>query len=136
MKIHWLYPLLQVFDMPTSLRFYRDVLGFGVVQKSGDGDDVDWVWLRHDTCDLMLNTAYEREERPAAPDPSRVAAHSDTLLYLGCEHLEEVYLRLRAHGVKVSPPTIAPYGMKEVHATDPDGYELCFHWRETPKSNS
>ena len=24
-------PLLEVFDMPTSIRFYRDVLGFEVV---------------------------------------------------------------------------------------------------------
>jgi catechol 2,3-dioxygenase-like lactoylglutathione lyase family enzyme len=27
-------PLLQVFDMPTSVRFYRDKLGFEVVSTS------------------------------------------------------------------------------------------------------
>jgi hypothetical protein len=26
--VRGLVPLLQVFDMPTSIRFYRDVLGF------------------------------------------------------------------------------------------------------------
>jgi len=30
MDIHGIAPLLQVFDMPTSLHFYRDVLGFTV----------------------------------------------------------------------------------------------------------
>lgn len=30
MDIHGVAPLLRVFDMPTSLRFYRDVLGFAV----------------------------------------------------------------------------------------------------------
>lgn len=33
-------PLLQVFDMPTSLAFYRDVLGFEVIQASPPGDKV------------------------------------------------------------------------------------------------
>jgi hypothetical protein len=30
MDIHGVAPLLQVFDMPTSLRLYRDLLGFTV----------------------------------------------------------------------------------------------------------
>lgn len=38
-------PLLQVFDMPTSIRFYRDVLGFEVVSDAGGGDDTDWCLL-------------------------------------------------------------------------------------------
>jgi catechol 2,3-dioxygenase-like lactoylglutathione lyase family enzyme len=33
--------LLQVFDMPTSVRFYRDVLGFEVLQTSPrEGDQL------------------------------------------------------------------------------------------------
>ena len=44
--IRGLCPLIQVYDMPTSLRFYRDILGFAEVEKSGQGDDVGWAWLR------------------------------------------------------------------------------------------
>ncbi len=36
--VRGLCPLIQVFDMPRSLHFYRDVLGFEEVQKSGEGD--------------------------------------------------------------------------------------------------
>lgn len=32
--IQGLCPLMQVFDMPTSLAFYRDLLGFQVVQQA------------------------------------------------------------------------------------------------------
>jgi catechol 2,3-dioxygenase-like lactoylglutathione lyase family enzyme len=41
-------PLLEVFDMPTSIRFYRDVLGFHVVEPEplADGDGCDWALLR------------------------------------------------------------------------------------------
>lgn len=126
--IRGLVPLLQVFDMPTSLRFYRDVLGFAEVGKSGEGDDVHWAWLRHGEAEVMLNTAYDDGDRPQQPEAARVAAHGDTGLFIGCEDLDEAYRCLRAHGVRVEPPKVAPYGMKQVHATDPDGYALCFQW--------
>ena len=31
-KVEGSAPLIQVFDMPTSVAFYRDVLGFSVVK--------------------------------------------------------------------------------------------------------
>ena len=34
LDVRGLTPLLQVFDMPTSVRFYRDVLGFKVIGTS------------------------------------------------------------------------------------------------------
>ena len=46
MEINGLTPLLQVLNMPRSLVFYRDILGFEVVRDSGNGDDSSWVWLR------------------------------------------------------------------------------------------
>ena len=126
--IRGLCPLLQVFDMPTSLRFYRDVLGFAEVQKSGHGDDVHWAWLRHGDADVMLNTAYDDGERPPTPDAPRAAAHADTCLFMGCEDLEGAYTYLVAQGVSAQPPKVAPYGMRQLYATDPDGYGLCFQW--------
>jgi glyoxylase I family protein len=67
LTVRGLCPLLQVFDMPTALRFYRDVLGFTEVEKSGQGDDVGWAWLRQGEASVMLNTAYDVGERPPAP---------------------------------------------------------------------
>ena len=36
-------PLLQVFDMPTSVRFYTEVLGFEIHEQSEPGDVFDWA---------------------------------------------------------------------------------------------
>jgi catechol 2,3-dioxygenase-like lactoylglutathione lyase family enzyme len=119
-------PLLAVFDMDRSLAFYRDVLGFSVVEQAGPADDVGWVWLRRGDFHLMLNTAYERPDRPAAPDPARVAAHADVALYIGCADADAVYAALRARGVELAPPAVAPYGMKQLYLRDPDGFVLCF----------
>ena len=119
-------PLLQVFDMPAALAFYRDTLGFAVVQSSGPGDTFDWGLLRLGDAWLMLNTAYEAPHRPAAPDPARIAAHQDTALYFGCADVDGVHAYLRERGLAVKEPVITSYGMKQLYVRDPDGYNLCF----------
>ncbi len=125
-KVDGLAPLIQVFDMTTSVAFYRDVLGFTVVNQSEPGDNFDWGMLRLDDAVVMLNTAYEKDHRPPPPDHSRVAAHDDTALFFGCPDVDAAYAHLCEKGVNVKPPTVAPYGMKQLYVKDPDGYVLCF----------
>ena len=127
--------LVLVFDMPTSLKFYRDVLGFDVVATNDDeaGDNVDWCYLRLGKTELMLNGMYEGPERPPAPDKKRTAAHSDVCLYFGCPDVDAAYHYLRAKGLDVKEPRVAPYGMKQLYLLDPDGYNLCFQWEASPE---
>jgi glyoxylase I family protein len=127
-KVEGVAPLVQVFDMPTSVSFYRDILGFEVVNQSSPGDDFDWGWLKLNDAELMLNTAYEREERPSLPDPDRIDAHADTALYFGCRDVDGAYAYLRSRGVECEPPKNAPYGMRQLYLKDPDGYVICFQW--------
>jgi catechol 2,3-dioxygenase-like lactoylglutathione lyase family enzyme len=128
-EIRGMAPLLQVFDMPTSIRFYRDVLGFDVVTTSTPrGEHFDWALLRLSGVELMLNTAYEEDARPAAPDPARFAMHEDTCLYFGCPNVDAAYAYLRARDVAAKEPEVAHYGMKQLYVSDPDGYSLCFQW--------
>ena len=115
--------------MPTSVKFYRDVLGFEVVTTSTPrGEHFDWALLRLNGTELMLNTAYEEDARPTAPDPVRFAAHEDTCLYFGCPDVDAAYAYLRARGVAAKEPKVAPYGMKQLYLSDPDGYSICFQW--------
>jgi len=127
-EIHGMAPLLSVFDMPVSLLFYRDILGFKVIETSGQGDNSGWVMLRLNASTLMLNTAFDDDERPAAADPAHIAVHHDTCLYFGCPDVDEAYEYLQEKGLAVKPPEIAPYGMKQLYINDPDGYSLCFQW--------
>lgn len=129
--IRGMVPLLQVFDMPTAIRFYRDVLGFEVTARSGQTDDCGWASLRFKGVEIMLNTAYDDGQRPPKPDPARAAAHDDTCLFFGCEDLDGTYQHLLANGLSVSPPTVARYGMRQLYAKDPDGFGLCFQWPAT-----
>jgi glyoxylase I family protein len=127
-----LCPMLQVFDMPTSVRFYRDVLGFELVSNSvlRAPDEFGWCLLRYtDGTEMMLNTAYDYGERPESPEPARVAAHGDTCMYFGCPDVDGACRHLRGKGVVVDEPRIAWYGMKQLYLTDPDGFGICFQWQ-------
>jgi len=125
-------PLVQVFDMPTSVRFYRDILGFAIVSNapSRAPDEFGWCLLRHgDSTEVMLNTAYDYGERPEHPDPARIAAHNDTCLYIGCPDVDAAYHFLLSRGIALKPPQVAHYGMKQLYLEDPDGFGICFQWR-------
>jgi len=125
-------PLLAVFDVPRAIAFYRDGLGFEVVNTSKpftDGkDDYGWAMLRLNGIELMVNNMYEDNIRPTEPDPARAAAHADTIIYFACRDVDGAYATLRAKGIAASQPKVAYYGMKQTYASDPDGYKLCFQW--------
>jgi catechol 2,3-dioxygenase-like lactoylglutathione lyase family enzyme len=125
-KVAGLCPLLQVFDMPISIAFYCGVVGFEIAMQSRPGDQFDWALLRMGATELMLNTAYEADARPAARDAARQGAHGDTGLYFHCADLNEAYEYLKSHGVAAEKPVVRVYGMKQLNFRDPDGYELCF----------
>jgi len=124
-------PLLQVYDMPEALAFYRDVLGFEVVGASPEveapeGRFSHWMWLRLGPADVMLNTAYDEGRRPPARERAQQRWHGDTCLYFGAADVDAVYETLRPKIAGLKPPKNAPYGMRQLYLKDPDGYGLCF----------
>ena len=120
-------PLIQVFDMKASVAFYCDKLGFTLVRRSQEGEDhFDWCMLENGGSHLMLNTRYERHERPSRPDPQRVAHHDDATFNFRCVDVEAAYHALLAKGVAVEPPKKMHYGAKEIWVKDPDGFSINF----------
>jgi glyoxylase I family protein len=131
-EVQGVAPMVQVFDMPRSIRFYRDLLGFAVTgrsnAKSADPDDVNWAMLQLSNATIMLNTAYDPDDVPQAPDAGRWSGHQDTCLYFGCPDVDGAYQHLLSQGFKANPPKVAWYGMKQLYLTDPDGFGICFQW--------
>ena len=125
-EMRGLCPLIQVFNMRRSLGFYRDLLGFTVVADSGGGDDASWVWLRRGAINLMLNDQYEPGYVPEVPPDERTLWHKDTCLYFDCPDPDAAYGYLRSKGVELEAPNTAPYGMRQLYLSDPDGYGICF----------
>jgi hypothetical protein len=73
----------------------------------------------------MLNTAYDPDERPGAPDPARWAGHPHTTLFLFCPDLDEANKHLRSKGIAAEKQVVRDYGMRQLSITGPDGYRLC-----------
>jgi glyoxylase I family protein len=128
-QVQGLTPLIEVFDMPTSVAFYRDVIGFEVVMQSRPGNAFDWALLRMSEAELILNTAYEKDQRPPTPDRARWAGHCHTTLFFYCPELDEAYEHLCSKGIAVEKPVVRDYGMRQLSVSDPDGYGLCFQCR-------
>jgi uncharacterized glyoxalase superfamily protein PhnB len=123
-----LTPLIGVFDMTRSLAFYRDVLGFSVISASpevetAEGQFSHWMWLRFGEAEIMLNTQYDSNERPAQPPPR---TSRDTVFYIGCSDVELAYQELKDRGLKAERPKVSPYGLKVFSVEDPDGYTIVF----------
>ena len=76
----------------------------------------------------MLNTMYEKKNRPAVKDDGRTSGHADTTLYFGCPNVNELYKQLSAKGIKMKEPVVTSYGFKAIYLNDPDGYRICYHW--------
>jgi glyoxylase I family protein len=116
LTVRGLCPLLCVFDMPASIYFYCEILGFALEHRSPtyateEGVELfHWALLRNGEAALMLNTAYDEGERPQQPNAPRAAAHDDTQLYIGCPDVEGAFEYLRSKGVACKPPHVAPYG--------------------------
>jgi glyoxylase I family protein len=123
-----LTPLIGVFDMPRSLAFYRDLLGFSVVSASPEVDTKEgrfshWMWLRFGGAEIMLNTQYDSNERPLQ-EPGKTP--KGATFYIGCSDIELAYKELTGRGVKAERPKLAPYGLKLFSVEDPDGYTIVF----------
>jgi catechol 2,3-dioxygenase-like lactoylglutathione lyase family enzyme len=131
-EITGLCPLIQVFDMLESVGFYCDRLGFEVFQHAPHQTEpyphFNWAWLKRGNTELMLNTRYEADRRPAARDATRTTVHDDTILYFGCPDVDAAYEILKTSGLQLNPPVVAPYGMKQLSFHDPDGYAICLQW--------
>jgi glyoxylase I family protein len=131
LELRGIRPLVQVYDMRTSVAFYCEKLGFELVEHSpfyAEGE-FHWCLLRREGIEVMLNTAYDEGERPNQPERARTTAHGDTCLYFGCPDVDAAYEDLVSKGLNLKPPTVAHYGMKQLYFLDPDGYGICFQWR-------
>jgi uncharacterized glyoxalase superfamily protein PhnB len=116
--------LFEVYDMQKSVAWYRDVLGFKVLQTYEPNGNLYWALLKLGGVALMLNAKYEDEKRPAQPPPT--VGHDDVTLYVDCADVDEAYAAIGTSDVHQEPPQTTHYGMKQLTVVDPDGFQVCF----------
>jgi glyoxylase I family protein len=126
LQIQSLTPLLMVYDMRRSVAFYRDVLGFEVLEDWEPDGHLYWAMLKLGDAVLMLNADYEDDKRP--PEPGPLIEHKLTL-YFACRDVDAAYAQLRDLRCDAKEPVNTHYGMRQVFLRDPDGFSLCLQQR-------
>lgn len=108
-------------DMPTMVRFYRDVLGFEIKEE----EEADNVYLIKDGTLFML---YRRSDFEKMTDHSYeyvkgFNGHSEIALYVDTfEEVDEEYRKAIEKGaVSVLVPTTEPWGQRTCYIADPEG---------------
>jgi len=117
--VRQLWPLLVVQDIDRSVAFYRDQLGFAVVGHAESDSKLFWCRLERGGSSLMLQQADEED----GPTKGRGRG---VCFYFMCDDADAMYTELSARSLRLKPPTIAYYGMKQLFVPEPDGYAICF----------
>lgn len=114
--------ILAVADVPRSLAFYRDRLGFAV---EAEYDDPPYATLALAGARLSLaEQGHPADDRPGvAMVPPEDRARLPVVLVLEVDDCLAQYVRLRAEGVELlAEPYSPPWGGHRFFARDPDGY--------------
>ena len=115
MAMHALVPMLRTWDMPASIAFYVDKLGFVYTASS---DAPAWAALQCDGIELMLSApnAHEGDVAPAFTGS----------LYFRVDDADAWWQRLRDVARICYPIDDFDYGMREFAVYDNNGYLLQF----------
>lgn len=112
---------LFVNDMGTMIRFYRDVLGFGIKEDEDTSnvylvkDDTLFVLYGRNDFEAMTSRKYEYLKG--------INGHFEIALYVDTfEEVDEEYEKAINKGaVSVLEPTTEPWGQRTCYIADPEG---------------
>lgn len=120
MKLTALIPMLSVSDLKRSIAFYRDQLGFHVINVFGEPEP-KWCMIGRDDIKLMLNEPPRAEMDTLPPH-----AKNFQVYYFYPNDVAALHAGWRRDNLPVTELRVTLYGMKEFELRDPDGYWLWF----------
>ena len=107
-------PVLRVADYPRARAFWTGKLGFDVSEEGGDPPRFGILW--QDEARIFLDAWHGPD---AGPSPGWRA-------YIHVSDVDELAHSLSRADCPFEGPVNAPYGMREIVVTDPDGNRVCF----------
>jgi len=116
------HAMIYVRRIEPALRFYRDRLGFRLIESFKWQGRAVYARLRspRGNTSIALHLP-ERGDRPHTKSGIR--------LYFEVKGLERLCARLKKAGVKFKQmPKRMPWGWTHAYLKDPDGYELSLYW--------
>lgn len=116
------HAMVYVKDVEAALGFYRDRLGFKVLDEFAHHGRLAYARLKpaHGSSTIALHLL----------EPGKSLPPDDAIrLYFEVRDLEKFCGSLEFAGVKFSqPPKLMPWGWKHAYLDDPDGHEVSLYW--------
>jgi len=121
-----LRPMLKTTDLPATIAFYTQTLGFTVANQMNDDDgNPYWVSLESGPIGLMFYSSQSLDSPPGLPAMTGV-------LYFNPADVRALWADLKARVQVEWELQEMPYGMLEFAIRDPNGYILSFGQEITP----
>jgi len=118
-KLEFNHAMIYTTKLPRALKFYRDALGFEVV------DSYPGAYARLKSPGGRTTIALHVVDRGQEMD----AKTEGVRLYFEVQGLDAFCKALRAKGVKLAQmPKVMPWGWKHAYLRDPDGHEISLYW--------
>ena len=120
-KLTFNHAMIYSKDVERSLRFYRDLLGFKMV----------------DEFQFEGKTVYARLRAPGGDgtialhqtDAAASIASEGVRLYFEIGELDDFCRKLQAKGFYITQlPRMMPWGWRHAYLNDPDGHEISLYW--------
>ena len=123
-KFKSLTPILIVQSVDRAVDFYRDVLGFDVVNRMPQSGRADWALLRLDDVEIMLEDEIAVAQDLSEYDVGRIGA--SVIFYIEVSDVRGLHSRLRERIKLTRDLHATPYGANEFTMRDLNGYYLTF----------
>jgi len=120
-KLTFNHAMVYSKDVQRALGFYRDLLGFKLVDEFRYEDRPVYARLRAPGGDgtLALHLA----------DAGTSLASEGVRLYFEIQQLDDFCRKLQAKGFYITQmPRMMPWGWRHAYLNDPDGHEISLYW--------
>ncbi|MBM4387800.1 MAG: VOC family protein [Deltaproteobacteria bacterium] len=124
MELKKLTPNLMVFNVNSTVEFYRDILGFELVMTVPEKGLFDWAMVRLGAVEIMFQSRSSLSQE--IPIMNIRETGGSLTFYIEMAGLDELYA-----GIKSKLPIVYDlhktfYGMREFSIKDINGYILTF----------
>jgi catechol 2,3-dioxygenase-like lactoylglutathione lyase family enzyme len=120
-KLSFNHAMVYVADVDRGLGFYRDLLGFKLIEDFRHENKAVYARLRAPGGDgtIALHQA----------GPGASVASEGVRLYLEVRELDEFCRKLQQKGFHITQlPRMMPWGWRHAYLNDPDGHEISVYW--------
>ena len=120
-KLTFNHAMVYSVDVRRALGFYRDLLGFKLVDEFRHEDIPVYARLRAPGGDGTIALHLAGPGTPLASEGVR--------LYFEIRDVDEFCRKLRAKGFYITQmPRMMPWGWRHAYLNDPDGHEISIYW--------